>query len=88
MEKRCIACGGQLEPGAIRAANTPNVSGIKEPLMEVTAFAFIRPGVPTSANPVRAFLQGLREEPGDRLMPLEVFRCTRCGWVELFAPEG
>jgi hypothetical protein len=78
MEKRCVICGGRLEPGAIRARTVQR--------LVVSAFAFVRPGVPTSANPARAFLQGLREEPEEELLPVEVFRCTGCGRLELFAP--
>jgi hypothetical protein len=88
-EKRCVACGGRLEAGAIRARNTEaGVSGIPELGMVVSSFTFVRPGTPTSANPVTAFLQGLREEPGERLLPLEAFRCTECGRVEMFAAEA
>jgi len=53
--------------------------------MVVSAFAFVRPGTPTSANPVKAFLQGVRDEPGDQLLPLQAYRCTGCGRVELYA---
>jgi hypothetical protein len=89
MEKRCVACGGQLEPGAIRARNTESgVLGQPELGMVVSAFAFVRPGVPTSGNPVKAFVQGLHEEPGEQLLPLAVFRCTGCGRIELYAREG
>jgi hypothetical protein len=56
--------------------------------MVVSAFAFVRPGVPTSANPVKAFAQGLGEEPADQLFPIAAFRCVRCGRVELYAAEG
>jgi hypothetical protein len=89
MEKRCVGCGGQLEPGAIRARNLEG--GVHTgPLMAVVvgAFAFVRPGVPTSANPIKAFLQGLHEEPGDQPLALEAFRCLGCGRVELYATEG
>jgi hypothetical protein len=89
MEKRCVACGGQLEPGAIRARNSESaVLGQPELGMVVSAFAFVRPGVPTSGNPVKAFVQGLHEEPGEQWLPLAVFRCTGCGRIELYASEG
>jgi hypothetical protein len=54
----------------------------------VTTFAFVRPGVPTSANPVKAFMQGLHEEPEDKPLTLEAFRCVGCGRVEFYASEG
>ena len=88
MERHCVACGGELEAGALRARNTAaGPLGTPELGMVVSAFAFIRPGTATSANPVKAFLQGLRDEPGDQLLPLEAFRCPGCGRVELYAPE-
>jgi len=87
MTRQCSTCGGQLEAGTIRARNTSAGFDIKEPWMMVSAFTFVRPGMPTSANPGTAFLQGLREEPEEKLLPLEAFRCTGCGRVEIFAPE-
>jgi hypothetical protein len=56
--------------------------------MVVSAFTFVRPGTTTSANPVKAFMQGLREEPGEQPFTLEAFRCVGCGRVELYAHEG
>jgi hypothetical protein len=89
MQKHCVGCGGQLESGSVRARNTGSgVHGLPEFGMVVTAFAFVRPGVPTSANPVEAFSQGLRAEPEDRLLPVQAFRCTKCGRIELYALEG
>jgi hypothetical protein len=87
MDRQCIACGGQLETGTLGARNTSSVSDLSELLMAVTAFAFIRPGVPTSSNPVRAFVQGLRDEPGEQQLPIVAFRCVKCGRVELYADE-
>jgi len=92
MTKKCPACEGELEAGAIRARNTNTLMpdsavGKQELFMIVAAFAFVRPGVPTSANPVKAFLQGLREEPGEQALPLVAYRCTGCGRVELYTTE-
>lgn len=89
MERLCIACGGQLEPGAIRARNMgSSVHSGPQMGVVVSVFAFVRPGVPTSANPIKALLQGLHEEPEDQPLTLEAFRCTKCGRVEFYAPEG
>jgi len=87
MDKQCVGCGGRLEAGAIRAQNTATGTDLPQLGMVVTAFAFVRPGTPTSANPLKAFAQGLRDEPGEQLLPLEVFRCTACGRVEVFASD-
>jgi hypothetical protein len=86
MDNRCAGCGGPLEPGTLRARNMTTGPGMPELGMVVSAFAFIRPGTPTSANPVKALLQGLREEPEDVAFDLVAFRCTGCGRLELYAP--
>ena len=89
MDKHCVACGGQLESGSVRARNTGSgVLGGPELGMVVTAFAFVRPGIPTSSNPIKAFAQGLREEPDEQLLPLQAYRCTQCGRIELYATQG
>ena len=67
----------------------PDSSPVKqEPFRVVSPFAFVRPGAPTSANPVKAFAQGLHEAPADQLLPIAAFRCIGCGRVELYAAEG
>ena len=88
MEKRCVACGGQLEPGVIRPRKTSVVIGAAELECTEPALTFVRPGAPTSGNRVKAFLQGLREEPEEQPLTLEAFRCVGCGRVELYANEG
>jgi hypothetical protein len=90
MSKRCVACGGELEAGAMQARSTspllPDEALVKEdPLTVVSRFAFVRPGVPTSPNVLKAFLQGLHDEPGDQLLPIVALRCTGCGRLELYA---
>jgi hypothetical protein len=88
MEKRCVGCGGQLESGSLRGRNMGEVHAGPQMGVVVKTFAFVRRGVPTSANPVKAFIQGLHEEPDDQPLTLEAFRCVGCGRVELYAPEG
>jgi hypothetical protein len=56
--------------------------------MVVSAFTFVRPGSPPATNPVQAFFQGLRDEPGEQQLMLEAFRCVTCGRVELYAGAG
>jgi hypothetical protein len=48
-------------------------------------FSFVRSGTPTSANPIRAFQQGMAVEPADEAFPLTAWRCPKCGFVELWA---
>jgi hypothetical protein len=89
MEKSCIACGGQLESGSLRARSMGDtVHAGPQMGVVVKTFAFVRPGVPTSGNPVKAFVQGLHDEPDDQPLTLQAFRCVGCGRVELYAPEG
>jgi hypothetical protein len=90
MSKRCVACGGELETGGIQARNTspllPDEALVKDdPLTVVSRFAFVRPGVPTAPNFLSALLQGLKEVPGDQLLPITVYRCTACGRLDLYA---
>ena len=46
---------------------------------------FVVTGVPTAANPVSAFKQGLPEEPANRLYPIVGARCSQCGFLEFYA---
>jgi hypothetical protein len=48
---------------------------------------FVVPGTPTSANPVKAFAQGLSDETANQGYLFTGRRCTRCGFVELYAME-
>jgi hypothetical protein len=88
MERTCVGCGGALERGSVQARNLVAGTDIKEPSMVVAAFSFVRPGVPTSPNLVKAFLQGVRDEPTDEWLPVAAYRCVGCGRLELYAgPE-
>jgi hypothetical protein len=51
-------------------------------------FRFTLAGTPTSWNPIEAFKQGLADEPEDRNMPVVIWRCPKCGMLELAAVEG
>jgi hypothetical protein len=86
--KRCPSCGGAYEQGALRARPATVLTEAREASRVVSDFFFVRPGVPTSGNPVEAFRQGLREEPGEQLIPVVALRCAECGRVELFATDA
>ena len=77
-KQRCAACGGQLERGVLQAAKAGST------------FTFVRTGEPKPRplNPIKAILQIWREISGAEDLPLEAFRCVRCGRVELYAGEG
>jgi hypothetical protein len=48
---------------------------------------FVVPGERTSANPVKAFQQGLHGERDSKAYLLRGYRCPGCGVVELSATE-
>src|SRR5262245_34860429 len=87
MSRRCGGWGGELEAGAIRTGERGLAEpGKQESFATGSGLAFARPGVPTAPGVLAALLQGLREEPGDELLPIVALRCTGCGRVELYAP--
>ena len=87
--KQCSSCGGALEQGTLRAQPADMLKGAsKESFRVVSGFSFVRPGAPTSPNPIAAFQQGLRDEPSDQLIPIVPFRCVECGRVELYATDA
>ncbi|MGE5609254.1 MAG: hypothetical protein ACM359_08370 [Bacillota bacterium] len=77
MNRTCPKCGGQMEAGI-----TTTLRGIEE-----VPLHFIVPGESTSANPVKAFMQGLAGAPSDRIYFIKGFRCSQCGFLELYASE-
>jgi hypothetical protein len=87
MSRRCVGCGGELEAGSVRASDRGRSDrGTEESYAADAGLAFARPGVPTAPGLLAAVLQGLREEPGDELLPIVALRCTGCGRLELYAP--
>jgi hypothetical protein len=54
---------------------------------EISDVRFIIPGVPTSANPVTAFRQGMHGEREDVVLPVTAWRCVECGLLVLYARE-
>jgi hypothetical protein len=53
----------------------------------VSELLFVRPGAPTSGNPVKAFRQGMAGEPTDEAIPVTAWRCPQCGCLELCAAK-
>ena len=82
MSKNCGKCGGSLEAGIATAIGLVGGAVIdhREPRM-----LFVVPGSPTSLNPVKAFQQGLAQEPATRVYGISGFRCSLCGVLELYA---
>lgn len=85
MSRTCAKCGGQVEAGFATADGLIGGSGTEggEPKL-----LFAIPGKPPSLNPIRAFQQGLADEPTTRVYAVRGFRCSQCGALELYADGG
>src|SRR6516165_566414 len=89
----CVRCGGPMDRGTLRASVEEAGFVMAGETMvptggrELSDLRFVIPGVPTSGNPVTAFLQGLREEKEDTVLPVTGWRCRGCGLLELYAKE-
>jgi hypothetical protein len=82
MDKTCVRCRVPLEAGSLRAREAPmTVFVAKE-------FVFVRPGTPTSRNPLKALRQGMAGEPSDEVFPVTAWRCPQCGLLELCAGKA
>lgn len=78
-EHRCLRCSEVMVRGALRNHGAPPT--------QIRA-AFVVPGVPTSLNPIRAFKQGLADEPRDEVFQLQEIACLlcrACGYLEMRA---
>lgn len=85
MNNACAKCGGRMEAGVATAYGLlfAAVASKEEPRLQ-----FVVPGSATSINPVKAFKQGLTDEPDTRVFWMEGQRCSSCGFVELFATRS
>jgi hypothetical protein len=84
MDKTCGKCGGRMEAGVtkpdrvyLRGASVGSQAGL----------VFIVPGAKTSMNPITAFKQGLSSEESSRGYRVEGFRCSSCGFLEMYGGE-
>ena len=80
----CAKCGGPTEGGVTTALGL--VGQVAAPKNE-PRLVFIAPGTPTSPNPLQAIAQGIAGERADAGYLIRARRCTRCGFVELYATE-
>ena len=79
MDRTCLRCGTVLEAGSLRGRDNPMSIPV------VSELLFVRPGTPTSSNPITAFRQGTSSEPSDEAFPVTAWRCPQCGLLELCA---
>ena len=84
METTCAKCGAPTRAGVATAHGL--IGGDAAPAAQAR-LVFVVPGSPTSANPAKAFAQGLADEAPDHAYVVRGRRCTRCGYVELYATE-
>jgi len=84
METTCSKCGGPTVAGVATAHGL--IGGADAPASQ-PRLVFVVPGIPTSANPVKALGQGLADERPDHGYLIRGRRCTRCGFLELYATE-
>jgi hypothetical protein len=72
----CGQCGEVMTPGRVAPTGVDFSDGQQPQLSFVV-------GSPTSWNPLKAFLQGLRET-GQEALPIRGRVCIRCGRFEFF----
>lgn len=77
----CYRCGVEMEEGFTNANGLLFANSWKPQLV------FVIRREPTSINPVRAFIQGLRKAPENEAFWLRGRRCPVCGVVELIATD-
>ena len=84
MDKMCPKCSAKMEAGVATAFGL--IGAVRTPV-DKPRLVFVVPGEPTSPNPVEAFKQGLADEPANESFWIRGQRCSRCGFLELFAME-
>ncbi|GMU20700.1 MAG: hypothetical protein AMXMBFR13_07960 [Phycisphaerae bacterium] len=78
----CGKCGGRMESGVTTVLG---LIGNPAVASEGSKLVFIVPGAPASANPIKAFAQGLADQPSDRIYRIQGMRCGQCGYLALYA---
>jgi hypothetical protein len=81
MTTMCPKCGGTMERGFTTAFGL--FGGDKSEAQE-GQLLFIVAGTPTSRAPVKAFRQGLSDEPANRGYRIVGARCSECGFLEFY----
>jgi len=84
MNGPCPKCGGTMVAGVTSAVGLVGglVHNPEKPWLK-----FVVLGTPTSANPIKAFGQGLEDEPGNAGFLIRGIRCGECGFLELYATD-
>ena len=83
MSTTCPKCGGAMERGFTTAVGLIGAGCYDE--SHKPPLRFTVPGTPTSLNPIKAFQQGIRDEPDVRGYDIVGMRCSGCGYLEFYA---
>jgi hypothetical protein len=84
MNNLCPKCGGTMQVGVASAEGLLFGSKASEGQPRLM---FVTLGEATSPNPVKAFKQGLAEEPANEGFLIRGSRCAACGYLELYATD-
>jgi hypothetical protein len=84
MNSSCPKCGWTMQVGVASAEGLLFGSKASEGQPRLM---FVTLGEPTSTNPVKAFKQGLAEEPANEGFLIRGSRCATCGYLELYATD-
>jgi len=82
--RACSRCRSAMEPGFTTARG---LTGGALDDSGPAQILFVVPATQTSANPIKAFAQGVREGPAARRYRISGWRCPGCGMLEL-ATDG
>jgi hypothetical protein len=78
MQAVCGQCGEAMLAGRVTPTGVERESSVGPAQLSLVV------GVPLSWNPIKAFMQTVREEPLEEPFLIQGRVCPRCGRVELF----
>jgi len=81
MKNSCPKCGATMEQGFTTA---DGLIGGDRAETELSQLIFVVPGAATPSNPIKAFKQGISDEPAARRYRISGVRCSRCGFLEFY----
>ena len=84
MNGTCPKCGGTMQVGVATAEGLMAGWMAEE---EQARLIFVTLGNVTSKNPIKAYKQGLADEPANQCFRIRGERCANCGYLELFATD-
>ena len=82
MTTTCPKCGGTMEPGITTATGLIGGAGLGGRKPKVV---FVVTAKPETTNLINAFKDGLSGKGSNRVNGVFGLRCSRCGFLELYA---